>query len=141
MKIKGIPIKALFFLLNVLMISVLIIPSEVEGDYSGVGLSTIDTQSMMMDQRQNKIKTPEEKLQFIQEYYLREMFLKHTFNSDSLSLLSEEERAEFTSPMESKMQNDMLINHFAEVLAKQDILQFKKRFLDRLTAEEALEVR
>lgn len=89
----------------------------------------IDVLEYQNQNKAQKYKTDEEKLEFIQARYLKEMFLKYIFNSD-ISLLTEEEQADSVVPVsDMKLRNDMMVQVFAELLAKQDLLQLKRQYL------------
>ena len=96
----------------------------------------MDVIQLQEQNRSGKYKTDEEKLEFIQSQYLKEMFLKYIFNSD-LSLLTEEDKAETLVPVSDlKMQNDLMIQMYADLLAKQDLLQLKKLYLGKSSSPE-----
>ena len=82
---------------------------------------------MMMDQQQEKPKTEEESMAFVQTYFLEMMFLKPMFETQT-SMLSEEEKAEMGSFADTTMQDQLITREMAARLAKQDVLGLKKHF-------------
>lgn len=101
----------------------------IQADYEGGGLAEVDPGAILDQQRQREANTPEKKLERIQAYFLKEMFLKHMFNPESTTILSEEDQSGFVSPMERGVVYSMMMDNFAQTLAEQDILNFKKLYL------------
>ena len=119
------------------LVSLIVVFFFVMTSYGQMGIPfDMDVIQLQEQNRSGKYKTDEEKLEFIQSQYLKEMFLKYIFNSD-LSLLSEEDKAETLVPVSDlKMQNDLMIQMYADLLAKQDLLQLKKLYLGKSSSPE-----
>ena len=71
----------------------------------------------------------EKMLEEVQAFYIETLFVKPIFQGNeafSEMLKDEDEDSLFTSSQDSQMTNMMLSRHYAKLLAKQDLLNFKQ---------------
>ena len=71
----------------------------------------------------------EKMLEEVQAYYIETLFVKPIFQGNEAfteMLKDEDEDSMFTSSQDSQMTNMMLSRHYAKLLAKQDLLNFKQ---------------
>lgn len=74
-------------------------------------------------------KTDDAKMQAFQAQMIKQLFLDHIFGKDPLSNLTddEEESAFAGQNFDKELQNRMLMDHMANMLAKEDILGLNKQ--------------
>lgn len=111
-----------------LVLSSLIFTTVVSAQGS-VSVDLADPEAAMMMNEQSQLKrdlTPEKKLEKMQSFFIQELFLNHVFSSE-MSLLTDEEKADSMVPYgDFEFQNQMMVQAYSDMLAKQDILQMKK---------------
>lgn len=73
-------------------------------------------------------KTPEQQLEEMQAYFLETVFLKPFVENDQ-SIFTDEERQQMGDDTSREMQQSLMTRTFAQRLAKQDLLGFKKIYL------------
>lgn len=74
----------------------------------------------------------EKAVQQTQAYLIKTLFLEPIMNNDSIKLITDdEEKDELMMPVDNAVYDQLMIQTMANHLAKQDILKFKKNFLNR----------
>ncbi len=106
-----------------IMVIVLSVPLLGEDTFSGL-MMTQPNINLMIPSR--KSAHPEATIEAIESHFIKDVFLKDLFKDNVTSILTEEEKDSIPESFQGGMEREIIIQAFADKLAKQDILHLKK---------------
>ena len=94
-----------------------------EDTFSGLMMTQPNIKFMIPSR---KSSNPQATLEAIESHFIKEVFLKDMFKDSGTSILTEEEKDSIPESFQGGIEREIIIQAFADKLAKQDILHLKK---------------